>query len=214
MAEISLSDFERDALKETANIGAGSASISLSVLLGRRVNLLVSEIDLVVLGDNPKENFENAFPGMIDCIVGIFSTISNEFKGDVLVMLEWTSAISLINILLNIDKDINREPSDLDKTKLKEIGRIVSVSYVKAFNDFFGTDIQTSSDSDLLIARNASEKPLISKHLDKGTGVNAALLLKTAFTVENSDVWGEFNMMLTMADINQIISLIKEKLGI
>lgn len=41
---ITLTDMQKDAFVETANIGAGSASNSLSEILGKRVDIRLSEI--------------------------------------------------------------------------------------------------------------------------------------------------------------------------
>lgn len=207
-----LNPMELDALKESANIGAGSASSTLSEIIGKKVNILLSKVGLFYIGDEAIPTLRQVFGNTDDLLIGIYNNISNDFLGNILVIFNKKCAMSLTNLLLNINDNPEREISDLDKVKLKEIGKVVSVSYIRSFNDFFGTTLAPSSDSDLvMVSKN------MSVDLSKlGTYLNqrAAIMFKTHFAVDRTGIDGNFVLMLTLMSVDEIVMVVRSKLGI
>ncbi len=186
-----LSDFEKDALRETANIGAGSASISLSEVLGKKVSILLSEIDLIT-DSNMLNQVVNEY------IVGILHPIKSDFQGTMIVLFNKDSALSLANLLLKEGiGELNQEALN----KLKEIGGIISTSYLKSFNEFFGTTLSTGTQVDIFDVKDNPTMLLIE---DK------AILFETKFNIDETEITGEFCLLLSSYD--KLLDLIKEKM--
>ena len=74
MSSKKLTDFEIDALKEMAEIGSGRAATALSKLVGKRVTLSLSSLDIVEISKVPK-----VITGPTRLVVGVFTPI----RGDV-----------------------------------------------------------------------------------------------------------------------------------
>ena len=114
-----LSNLERDALREVANIGAGHAATALSQMTGRRIMISVPEVSVrrleeVALLVGPPDTV----------IAGVLMHVMGDLTGRTLVVLGQDSAHALCELLL-------RKPSQgptfdaMQQSTIKETGNIL-----------------------------------------------------------------------------------------
>ncbi|MFH1002436.1 MAG: chemotaxis protein CheC [bacterium] len=125
-----LNSVQLDALKEISNIGIGHAATSLSQLLGKKISMSVPKIILT-----PITEVTNVIGGPEELVIGIYLKILGQAKGSILIIFPQDSASSLLNLLTGKGlKDI----SELDlnaQSALKELGNILSSSYLTALSN-------------------------------------------------------------------------------
>ena len=197
---ISLTDMQRDAFTETANIGAGSASNSLSEVLGKRVDITLSGINIIDIASHDLENFHNLSGTEGNQIVGITNDLTDDVKGIILFIMHHTSAVALSNLL--IPEGVS-DLSDKAITKLKDIGRIISSSYLKSFNEFIGTTI---SSTDAMFSITPSVPNLTTLH-----EFSTALTFRTDFKIDETDIQGKFILALAPPATHNLLDILKQK---
>src|SRR5262245_9644031 len=90
-----LSDLERDALREVANIGAGHAATALSQMTGRKIMISVPEVTVRRLEEVAE------LVGPPDTVIaGVLMHVMGDLTGRTLVVLGETSARHLCTMLL------------------------------------------------------------------------------------------------------------------
>ena len=126
MEETTLSDMQKDALKELANIGVGHASTALSKMVHKTIKMAVPKVDVIPLEQ------------IADCVkdekivVGIFLKVSGEIPSYVLLLIPRDGAFPLADMLQGQQLDrYNEVLSEMDKSTLQEIGNVM----VSAFFD-------------------------------------------------------------------------------
>lgn len=124
MEEIIVSDLQKDALQEIANIGASHAATALSQMVQREIKILIPKIDIIPL-DQTIDKFKNE-----EAIVAIFLKISNEIPSYSLLLLTQKSAFALADILLQQKSDTTKtELTDMEKSALEEVGNIMMCAF-------------------------------------------------------------------------------------
>lgn len=111
-----------DALKEVANIGAGNAATSLSVLLGTKLE--ISEPVVMILDFN---ELVNVLGGPEKSVVGVFSELSGEVDGSLLFVMELQEAEELVKNLI-VDEKVWY--SEMGISAINEIANILISSYI------------------------------------------------------------------------------------
>jgi len=112
-----------DALKEVGNIGSGNAATALSQLLNRKIDMNVPSINII--------SFQDIFSsiGGEDLVVGIIVRVLGDTPGSMLYVLDMGTALSIIESLTG---EIGGEISEMGDSVLREIGNIISGSYLNA----------------------------------------------------------------------------------
>jgi chemotaxis protein CheC len=176
-------DMQLDALRELANIGSGTASTSLSGMLGRPVDISVPAAAALTFADAidtvgaPEEE-----------VTGVVLGVVGEMEGIVLLLMRVADAAGLCN-LLGVDAD-----SEMGQSALAEIGNIVGTSYINALAQMTGLNIEPSppqSATDMLGAIVASVLAGVAGAED------VALVLDSDLEVEGEDCSLSFLMRPT-----------------
>lgn len=133
-----INDLHLDVLKEIGNIGAAHAATAMSQLLGRKIEMLVPNVNLVSFD----EMFELA-GGAEKIVAGIFLRIQGDLSGSMFFVLPVESANQFIrNLIQDTTFDFNEAPiSELGVSAMQELGNILSGSYLSALSDFTGLNI-------------------------------------------------------------------------
>lgn len=138
----SLSSIQIDALREIGNIGAGNAATSMSKLINKRVDMKVPSVNIVTI-----DEIIDIVGGPGQLIVALLFKIHGEAPGSVYFILSIEEAESLVNEIA-IDPAFsllaNAEPSELSISVLKEIGNIMTGSYLSALSDFININMYSS----------------------------------------------------------------------
>src|SRR3954447_21551075 len=184
-------DLQLDALRELANIGSGTASTSLSGMLGRPVDISVpaaaalSFADAIDMIGSPEEE-----------VTGVVLGGGGEMEGLVLLLIRVADAAGLCN-LLGVDAD-----SEMGQSALSEIGNIVGTSYINALAQMTGLNIEPSppqAATDMLGAIVASVLAGVAGADD------IALVLDSDLDVEGEDCSLAFLMVPTRDGVEELL---------
>jgi chemotaxis protein CheC len=136
---LTLSDLQRDALKEVGNIGAGHAATALSQLLNTTVKLAEPTIDVLKFRD-----LSNRIGHPDRSVAALHMYIRGEAPGQMVVLFDRDQAQEFVNrFIKRIIGDIQIFDSIIDST-LKELGNIIAGSYLTALISLTGINLLPS----------------------------------------------------------------------
>lgn len=118
-----------DVLKEIGNIGAGNATTAISEMLGMRLNMQVPQVKLLSF-----QELGGAVSAEDDTIAGIYLDLHNDLEGSMMFLLNMSSAYYLVNRLMGRDENYREPFTEMDLSALKEIGNIITSSYLSALS--------------------------------------------------------------------------------
>lgn len=165
---IKLTDEQLDALKEVGNIGAAHASAALEQLIGKNIYITVPSAAHPL----PLEYIPRALGKKDDLIVLLFFKIVGDADGSILIVFSKEQAMSISNILLG--RDVGQEMDEDNESALKEVGNILTSTYLTALSTLVGFSLVPSipyisqgtvtsvADSVLLDLRETSDYALVT----------------------------------------------------
>lgn len=125
-----------DVLKEIGNIGAGNAATALAKLVNQKVDMTVPKVKILEFHEVPE-----ILGGAETEVCGIFFKIEGDLNGSIMFVLDMTSAFTLIDLLMPRE---TREIDEFTTSALKEIGNILSGSYVSSLSTLTQLSIKIS----------------------------------------------------------------------
>ena len=139
MKNYNLDDMQKDVLREIGNIGGGNAATALASILTDRVDMSVPFLRFVGVNE-----IAEILGGPEMEAVGILVNMTDDVKGMLMFILDKQFTHLLINVLL--DKKIGsfENINEMDMSALKEIGNMLSGSYISAISQLTGLDIRLS----------------------------------------------------------------------
>lgn len=136
MGESQLTNMQLDALKEVSNIGAGNAATSLSIMLGKKIDMTVPSVNVIEftsLVDNAGD----------DEVAGIVVRVLGDFPGSILIVFKKEVAKNIITVLTGTEENEDGV-TEMGNSVLCEIGNILSGSYMNAIAQFTGLKVVAS----------------------------------------------------------------------
>lgn len=128
-----------DVLKELGNIGAGNATTAISEMLGMRLNMEVPKVKLLTF-----QQLGSAISDEDEIIAGIYLELYDDLVGNMMFLLNMDSAYYLVNRLMGRDESYKEPFSEMDLSALKEIGNIITGSYLSALSKLTQLSISPS----------------------------------------------------------------------
>ena len=176
MGEFSLDNVNEmyiDVLREIGNIGAGNATTSLASMINAKIDMSVPKVELMEASE-----LGSAICPEDEIIVGIFLEVTHDITGSMMFLMKMDSAHYLVYKLMGKDPT-NMDPFDeMDLSAMKEIGNIISASYLTALS---GMTNLTISPSIPYIAVDMAGAILSVPAIQFGQYGNNALLIETEF---------------------------------
>ncbi|HEY3274673.1 MAG TPA: chemotaxis protein CheW [Methanocella sp.] len=130
---LKLTDFQMDALREMGNIGTSHSATSLSVLVGREINITVPAISL--------EHIDN-IPSIIsnDKVVGLLLDIKDGDRtiGYLYTIFSERSAANIVDTLLGQPQGTTTVIGEMEQSAIMEVGNILASSFCDAIAEFLG----------------------------------------------------------------------------
>lgn len=186
------SALQLDALRELANIGSGTASVALSSLLGRPVDISVPNARVLPFA----EAVEATGPPESE-VTGIVLGVVGDMVATVLLLVPPADARRLVG-LLGVD------PGDeLAASALREIGNIVGTSYVNALARMTGLELEPTPPATATDMLGAIVQTVLAGH---AAGGDAALLLDSALEVESEDCSVSFVLVPDHGGVDLLLS--------
>jgi chemotaxis protein CheC len=134
-----LDDMQKDVLREIGNIGGGNAATALASILTDRVDMSVPFLRFVGVNE-----IAEILGGPEMEAVGILVNMTDDVKGMLMFILDKQFTHLLINVLLDKNIESFESINEMDMSALKEIGNMLSGSYISAISQLTGLDIRLS----------------------------------------------------------------------
>lgn len=196
-----LNSLQYDVLKELGNIGAGNATTALSKLINSKIDMRVPKVSLLGFSELAK-----AMGREEEVMVGILLLLEGDIDGMMMFLLDVDSARALVNTLLSKDNEAiekgNIDFDEMEFSALREIGNIITGSYLSALSDMTRLTIVSSVPSlQIDLAEAILSIPAIefSKIGDK------VLLIQTQFD-DDSQISGYFVLVPELDSYDKILS--------
>lgn len=173
-----------DVLKEIGNIGAGNAATALAKMINKKVDMAVPKVNVLDFQEVPE-----ILGGEETEVCGIFFKIEGDLEGSIMFLLDLESATTLINLLM---PGANAsEMNEFTESALKEIGNILSGSYIASLSGLTQLDIKISIPS---LAVDMAGAILSVPAIQFGLVGDKILIIENEFieSVENEKVNGYF----------------------
>jgi chemotaxis protein CheC len=129
----SLKTIQLDALRETANIGAGHAATALSQLTGTTIMIKVPSITVASLEELPSQ-----FTPAEEPVAAILMHMLGDLTGRTMLVFPKPTVMRLAELMLRRPVGSSTAFSELETSAIKEAGNILSGAYMNALSDFLG----------------------------------------------------------------------------
>ncbi len=185
-----------DVLKEIGNIGAGNATTALAQLLQCKVDMQVPQVKLLEFNQVGTE-----MGGEEQIMAGIYLKVEGDITGSIMFLLEKESARHLVSKLMGMELE-GDDFSEMEISALKEIGNIITGSYLNALSTMTNLKIFPSV-PDLSI--DMAEAILSVPAIEFGTIGDEILLIQTQFT-DDTCLDGFFVLVPDMESYSKILT--------
>lgn len=199
-----LSNEQIDALKEVGTIGAGHAANALSQLTGRKIMISVPEVKVVPL----KEIVELVGPPE-SMVAVVYMKVVGDTQGRSLQIFPRQSAFKLVDILMKRPVGQTNFLNETDCSALKEVGNILTGSFLTTLADFLNILLMTSVP---LIAYDMAGAILEVLAIEFGEEAEHVFCIQTEFKGPTSDIKGSFILVLDRKPLELIIRKIDGKI--
>lgn len=128
-----------DVLKEIGNIGCGNASTALAQMLNRKVDMLVPKVRLLEFNE-----VGSILGGEEQIMAGIYLMVEGDITGSIMFLLEKECARNLVAMLMCTEPSTEEQFSEIEHSALKEIGNIITASYLNSLSTLTNLSIYPS----------------------------------------------------------------------
>jgi chemotaxis protein CheC len=129
----SLKSIQLDALRETANIGAGHAATALSQMTGSTIMIDVPAINVLRLEAIPAQ-----FGAPEEPVAAVMMHMLGDLSGRTLLVFPRPTVMRLAELMLRRPLGSSVALGELEQSAIKEAGNILSGAYLNALADFLG----------------------------------------------------------------------------
>jgi chemotaxis protein CheC len=182
-----LTEFQLSALAEIGSIGAGHAAIALSQLIGKKIMVAVTKVQVMDLAE-----FSKTIGGDEAAVVGIHLKVLGDARGAILLAFQKNSAMLLVDILINQKIGTAKVLEAMEQSALKESGSILSASYLNSISDLMKLSLIPSVPGIVINKARVVFESTFEK-LDKGT--KAVIGIETEFVEAAARIKGYFLFM-------------------
>ncbi|MHB8462620.1 MAG: chemotaxis protein CheC [Vulcanimicrobiaceae bacterium] len=195
--QVSLSDIQKDALKEVGNIGAGHAATALSQLLNAKINLSEPRIDVIKFRD-----LASRVGHANRVVAALHMYVRGEAPGQMVVLFDREQALDFVSqFLQRVIGDIQIFDSIADST-LKELGNIIAGSYLTAIIQLTGMNLLPSVPTLSYGTVQAAFRTLMSILPDQDV-----FLIESSFLDKEREVAGQFILIPETGSLKPLLQV-------
>ncbi|HEY5087888.1 MAG TPA: chemotaxis protein CheC [Gemmatimonadaceae bacterium] len=174
-----LSELQRDALREVANIGAAHAATALSLMTGTKIMISVPTITVAPLAElAPLISRAN------EQIALVPMEMSGSMHGHTILAFPLITAHRLASLMLMRDVPKESALSDLEASALTEAGNILAGAYMTALSEFMKMKLMPSPPS---LSVGPAREVLADTAWATGHTGGFVFCVETAFMIDQSD---------------------------
>lgn len=193
---------ELDVMKEISSIGTSHAATSLSKLLQKEVRISIPEVS--VLG---YDETVNRIGDIEELVAATLVQMSNEVNGLMLFIFKLDLANVVLEKLIGTRYESFEQLDELAYSALEEIGNIIICSYVNAFTQLVGVEIDLSVPSSTL---NMLGGILTVPIAEYGYETDKLMYINAEFIMDGTKLSDGLLMLPDIDSLNNIL----EKLGV
>lgn len=193
---------ELDVMKEISSIGTSHAATSLSKLLQKEVRISIPEVS--VLG---YDETVNRIGDIEELVAATLVQMSNEVNGLMLFIFKLDLANVVLEKLIGVRYESFEQLDELAYSALEEIGNIIICSYVNAFTQLVGVEIDLSVPSSTL---NMLGGILTVPIAEYGYETDKLMYINAEFIIDGKKLSDGLLMLPDIASLNGIL----ERLGV
>ena len=193
-----LNNIQMDVLKELGNIGAGNAVTSLAKMINKKVDMAVPKVKILGF-----DKVSQILGGEEILVVGILLNVTGAISGNMMFILDINAARQLVNILFGDHEVTSLEFNELELSALKEIGNILTASYLSALAGLTNLRIMPSVPE---LAIDMAGAILSVPAIEFGKVGDSVLYIETEFSEGITRVFGDF---LLIPDVDSYEVLLK-----
>ncbi|HEX6806704.1 MAG TPA: chemotaxis protein CheC [Gemmatimonadaceae bacterium] len=204
MADLTaLKERQLDALRETANIGAGHAATALSQMTNSTIMITVPTITIAALEDVPSQIEDGEEP-----IAAVLMHMMGDLTGRTLLVFPRPTAIKLAQLMLRRPLDPTGDFGELEQSAIKEAGNILSGAYMNALSEFMGLLLLPSPPS---LAVDMSAAVLTTAYLQFGAERDMVFAIETQFYFQgqNDRLRGFFLLLPDVASLQTLLRAVR-----
>jgi chemotaxis protein CheC len=199
---MSLKEPQLDALRETANIGAGHAATALSQMTGGTIMISVPTITIAALEDVPSQIDDGEEP-----IAAVLMHMLGDLTGRTLLLFPEKVSLRLCDMLLRRPSGGTTALGTLEQSALKEAGNILSGAYMNALSEFMQMLLLPSVPS---LVVDMSAAVLTTTYLNFGHDRDFVFCVETEFRIDAEEALrGHFLLLPDMASLRAIFDAIR-----
>jgi len=200
---LELKERQLDALRETANIGAGHAATALSQMTSSTIMITVPTITIAALEDVPSQIEDGEEP-----IAAVLMHMMGDLTGRTLLVFPRPTAIKLAQLMLRRPLDPTGQFGELEQSAIKEAGNILSGAYMNALSEFMGLLLLPSPPS---LAVDMSAAVLTTAYLQFGAERDMVFAIETQFYFQgqNDRLRGFFLLLPDVASLQTLLRAVR-----
>ena len=199
-----LPEFQLDALREVATIGMGHATKSLSEMINRKIDIEMSKIELIPVGQ-----IASRLKQKNTLVTGIYLRLRGDLRGTSLLFFSRGSALLLADILNNRKLGTTTVLRKIDRSALGELGSILTASYFNALTELLDLKVEISVPS---VVFDIASAIIYFVLLSTREVVTYSLVSQTEFVSSGGSISGEFIFLLNDESIHNMLDAIYKKL--
>ena len=193
---------EAETLREVVSAASADVSAAISMLASKQVELAPSKIAVASIEELP-----TLVGGPKKLVVGAYSSIYGQMQGNVSMILPMRSAFLLVDVLRKKDPGSTKALLEEDRVAITEASNVMFGIYLIPLGKFFNlTPLYGIPKMVSTFGESVADFAL----LGIGKEVKHILLLRTNFTVEETDIQGNFTLLLAAKAIEERLEEIKE----
>ena len=193
---------ELDVMKEISSIGTSHAATALSKLLQKEVRITIPEISILSY-----EETVDRIGHMEELVAATLVQMNNEVEGLMLFIFKMDLANAVLGKLLERHYQSFEELDEMDFSALEEIGNIIICSYVNAFTQLVGVEIDLSVPSSTI---NMLGGILTVPIAEYGYETDKLMYINAEFIMDGEKLSDGLLMLPDIESLNRIL----EKLGV
>lgn len=191
-----VTSFQLEVLREIGNIGAGNAASSLATLLNKKVEMAVPNAGVMDF-----QEIFNLVGNEEEKVACINFDVAGDAPSKILFLLDEESTYKLVEMLLGSKVGDGEELDAIGISTVKEIGNILTGSFITAFAEFTRLDFVGSVPA---FAFDMLGAVLSAAFFEGGYFDERVLIIETTFYEENVSINGHFFLVPATGSLDVI----------
>ncbi len=198
--EFDLTPAQLDAMREIGNIGAGNSATALSQIVNKKIDMNVPRVSIIPIEDVP-----DLVGGPDSIIVAVFLRVYGKAPGSILFLMPKENAFYLADDLMGKPHGTTQELDEMSVSAIKEVGNILSGSYLNAFSHFTNISMLPSIPS---LAMDMAGAILNIVVLQLGQMGDRAMVIETKFLAEDDSINGHFFLVPDPGSLGTLVKAV------